>query len=1015
MRECIEHDECPLDATADVSRADSASSFDSSGPKPSGSSSNSSNSSNSTFSTDELIAFRYRIIRLIAKGGMGEVYEAEDLELRESIALKVVRRERAEDGRAFEHLKREIFLARKVTHPNVCRIFDVGFHVKRRARRFRGLAPARIPFITMELLEGETLAERLRRTGPMEPDEALPYIRQMIDALSAAHAVGIVHRDFKSANVFLEEGPARLDDPSVCRARAGVRAVVTDFGLAKRAPDPDSAFQPTGTDRLMGTPGYMAPEQIQGHPISPATDIYALGVVMYEMLAGARPFAKDASLGAALARIERPPPRLRDVRPLLDPYIEGIVARCMARAPSDRFPSALALHAALFGHRRETLGGRAPGPRQRRVLAFSAVALVAGSTVFAHHLTSAPSPLLSAARVAAASKSNAADVRAALLPRTAKVDPPETLGEPAIPAKRRGSTWLVTALTELRARLGLESSSSRDEARALPLEEGKKAYELSKELPLSREERLLSEGLYREVLGEWDRATEVYRTLFEFFPSRVEYGLALARAQMNAGERDEVFATMAKLREAPNLSGANLDMDEVEAELALDAGDYPRAEMMASRAASLAEARGAWQRAAEDRRTEWRALLEQGKSEPARDRWRDAIVLFERAGDRASRAAARCLMAKDRLDQGDFDTAVRLIEETERDYHELGDKRSEAQTAMYRAQARWREGRFRDAAVLLEHWTDLVRAMGGPGHRETREMRQARERGSIAMAGALIRSGDRAGAHARLSAVMDAGRTLDPDLAAEAMGERAALLRAQGDGEGAARWVNTALDSVRRAAAPAASWASSAASASASSVLFGLRLRAAELLLDQGQAAEAERAVSDLLAASPHLPEGGSARAHVLRARALVDSGDTVRARAALERSYDVPGAHVEADTVLAQRIVSARLLAAETPRAVDRALQALDGVTATARGLSFVTMELDARLVAGELALAAGRTADGAARLRELARDARGLGYELWAKRAAASAGISRAGSRSAPASGALARGTSRGPRPRG
>jgi len=229
-----------------------------------------------TFSPNELIAGRYRIVRFIGQGGMGELYEAEDLELRERVALKTVRPEIAQDEKAIERFKREIHLARKVTHPNVCRIFDLTYHPT---------AEGLTLLLTMELLGGETLADRLRRAGRMTTTEAFPIITQIAAGLAAAHEAGIVHRDFKSANVVLVPSKRGAED---------VRAVVTDFGLARGTSAGDSsAVSLCGTGDFAGTPAYMAPEQVRGGEITPAVDIYALGVVMYEMLTGHRPFAGD--------------------------------------------------------------------------------------------------------------------------------------------------------------------------------------------------------------------------------------------------------------------------------------------------------------------------------------------------------------------------------------------------------------------------------------------------------------------------------------------------------------------------------------------------------------------------------------------------------------------------------------------------------------------------------------------------------------------------------------------------
>ena len=169
-----------------------------------------------TFRAGDLLCERFRVVRFIARGGMGELYEAEDLTLGERVALKTIRSEIAVHERANQRFRREVQLARKVTHPNICRIFDLFEH-----RPPEGTAGA-VSFVTMELLQGETLSQRLRRLGPFNVDEARPVIEQMAAALSAAHAAGVIHRDFKTNNVMLlDAGPSRPP-----------RVVVTDFGLA---------------------------------------------------------------------------------------------------------------------------------------------------------------------------------------------------------------------------------------------------------------------------------------------------------------------------------------------------------------------------------------------------------------------------------------------------------------------------------------------------------------------------------------------------------------------------------------------------------------------------------------------------------------------------------------------------------------------------------------------------------------------------------------------------------------
>jgi tetratricopeptide (TPR) repeat protein/TolB-like protein len=317
------------------------------------------------FSRDELVAARYRIVRFIARGGMGEVYEAEDLELGVRVALKTVRPDAEGRSQATERFKREIQLARQVTHPNVCRIFDLVRHTRTSAT-----GPGQdVLCLTMELLAGETLLDRLRRRGAMSTAEALPVVEQVASALSAAHRVGVVHRDFKSPNVMLV--PAGTDGQ--------VRAVVTDFGLA-RASAGSASGAVTATAKILGTPAYMAPEQVEGKPVTAAADIYALGVVIYEMVTSRRPFAAADSLALAVKRLTEPPPSPRVHVPDLDPVWEAVILICLRVDPTQRFAAAEDVVGALRGDRLPTTLRIASGTRGRRRLVAGAVAtlLVAG-------------------------------------------------------------------------------------------------------------------------------------------------------------------------------------------------------------------------------------------------------------------------------------------------------------------------------------------------------------------------------------------------------------------------------------------------------------------------------------------------------------------------------------------------------------------------------------------------------------------------------------------------------------
>lgn len=315
-----------------------------------------------TFRAGDLLCDRFRVVRFIARGGMGELYEAEDLALGERVALKTIRPEIAMHERANQRFRREVQLARKVTHPNICRIFDLFEH-----RPPDGTAGS-VSFVTMELLQGETLSQRLRRLGPFSVEDARPIVKQMAAALSAAHAADIIHRDFKTNNVMLLDAEGS-NTP---------RVVVTDFGLAHLVGDAsgttDAAITVTGD--VPGTPEYMSPEQIEGGVLTPASDIYALGLVIYEMTTGHRPFAADTPIASALQRVVGPAPKSpRELRPDLPAEWDRAIMRCLARYPDGRFSDAADVARALDG----VASPRAP--RSRLVPAAAVAVLVVAGAV----------------------------------------------------------------------------------------------------------------------------------------------------------------------------------------------------------------------------------------------------------------------------------------------------------------------------------------------------------------------------------------------------------------------------------------------------------------------------------------------------------------------------------------------------------------------------------------------------------------------------------------------------------
>ncbi len=314
-----------------------------------------------SFLPNDLVAERFRITRFLARGGMGEVYEAEDLELHERVALKSIRSELLHDGRALDRFKREVQLARKVTHPNVCRIFDL---FRQPGNAAGGLSRSSVVFVAMELLEGETLAEFLRCQPRLSVHDARPIALQIAAGLGAAHSAGVLHRDFKPGNVLL-----------VRRAK-GVRAVITDFGLALHSTKESNPGAPvTGSGDVLGTPAYMSPEQVEGKALTPASDVYSLGLVLYQMVTGTRAFEGTTPLSMAVRRIKEDPVPPRTLVPDLDPRWESVILRCLERDPNARFQSGEEVADALRGETKH-LGRWSFEPRMVAHIALGSLALI---------------------------------------------------------------------------------------------------------------------------------------------------------------------------------------------------------------------------------------------------------------------------------------------------------------------------------------------------------------------------------------------------------------------------------------------------------------------------------------------------------------------------------------------------------------------------------------------------------------------------------------------------------------
>jgi serine/threonine-protein kinase len=256
---------------------------------------------------------------------MSYVYLARDLPTGTTVAIKVLSPKLASDRNSMERLRREAGLAMRLEHPNVCSILRLG-------ESEDGLI-----YVVMPFLNGELLSDREVRAGPMGPEEGVTILQQVCAGLQHAHELQIVHRDLKPENIML------VSDGD------GDRAVVMDFGLAKERRADPAVQKLTATGIILGTPEFMSPEQIRGRPLDARSDVYALGIVAFEMFTGKLPFQGKNAQEMMIARLRGAPTPVRQVRPELPERLEKALIRAMAVNPEDRFPTALAFAAALVG------------------------------------------------------------------------------------------------------------------------------------------------------------------------------------------------------------------------------------------------------------------------------------------------------------------------------------------------------------------------------------------------------------------------------------------------------------------------------------------------------------------------------------------------------------------------------------------------------------------------------------------------------------------------------------------
>ena len=306
--------------------------------------------------SNTLVDGRYRVLRRIGSGGMADVYCAEDSHLGRRVALKVLHRRFAQDQEFVERFRREAKAAAGLNHPNVVGVFDRGEH--------EGTY-----YIAMEFLEGRTLKDIVATEAPLPQERVIDLGVQILQAAGFAHSHGVIHRDFKPHNVIVDD--------------AG-HAKVTDFGIARAG-----ASEMTETGSIMGTAQYLSPEQAQGHAVTATSDIYSIGVMLYEMLAGRLPFDGDSAVAVALKHLSEPPPPISQWRPDVHPALEAVVMAALAKDPAQRWQSAEDLAGGLEAARAQIEAGSNGG---QDTAGFAAIPMPVADETAPTQLVGAPPP-----------------------------------------------------------------------------------------------------------------------------------------------------------------------------------------------------------------------------------------------------------------------------------------------------------------------------------------------------------------------------------------------------------------------------------------------------------------------------------------------------------------------------------------------------------------------------------------------------------------------------------------------
>ncbi len=928
------------------------------------------------FAPGEVLADRFRVKRFLGQGGMGQVFEAFDMELGASVALKAIRPEQSHNPAAAQRFKREVHLARQVTHGNVCRIFDLFLHHSHSAW---GHVDRPVLFLTMELLAGESLAHQLKRQGPTPLAQALPLIYDMAAALDAAHRAGIVHRDFKSANVMLVSGDQ------------GPRAIVTDFGLAHSPQDLESGSGNLGG----GTPGYMAPELRQKAPVTPAADIYAFGVVLHELLTGHRPGAGP----------DEPLKKSEDHDPTQAPVWQAVIERCLDPEPQNRFQSAGEIHGALAEIAREEVAHR----RFRRLLSRPVgLAVAAVLTLLAAAFSQRPLELSAighpdgptTAILPAPELATFSDQQRSALFYAQGLDQLQRFDGVAARDLLRQAVNADRDAIQARAALAgaLMLLASDTQAREVAWE----AWELAD--GLSETDHLEVEARYRTTVREHEAAAQLYQRLMSRLPDRLDFGLELAWAQFLTGQIDQAEETLSALRgslplfEAAGDPVAAARIDLLEARYALVLSNFDKTLSAASRARDVGKDRNAPEVVGQALLLISDALWRQGHLEQASKTARRAQQILIQLGNQSGLAEVLRIRGNIALLKQDVETAThfyqKLIEISRRSGYDRGVFAGLHNLGLVHAE----QGNLDKSQRTFNHFLNHARRRG---------VERVRLIALLNLTVVSRRQGDLEAAEAYAAKGYEAAKVGRPEAAAQLDQTMAGIRKDRGDLESSRQLLETSRRQMLDLGIDlGAAWVR--VSQAENSLLRG-QLEEAEQAYEQAGAVIRKLGVNDTfirdglgrLALAEGRPERAAEIARqtlqkidsgasliqkvgtlVLLATAELELGKLDQAQQSLDQARRLAGKHAEIRLRLPMEILSAKLTATRDPKA---ALVEAQHILAETLANDIVELQLEARLALGQIERMAHQKGidQGDARLRALAHDAEQLGFLELARRA--------------------------------